>query len=158
MKSSLLSACETKHAARPLHGLRCQTTAGTDVWREARTHCVWRCLQMTACRYTNHNSDTGQCELGLGQCESLQQAAGFLVNAFGPPRHGCLLWGSRQKSGWVPIQERGEGLYLARIITSNMALVGKWSNAENVFIFCFLNENYSPDQATISHIIRLLSL
>ena len=132
-KLAMLMAYESRYTTRPIHGLRCQATARIDVWETARPQCVWRCLRMKTCRYINHKSDIGRCELGLGQCESLQQAAGYVVNAFGPPRHGCILWGSRQNSGWVPIQEKNGEIYVARIVYGDAVVIGKWNTGSELF-------------------------
>ena len=129
----MFMAYESKYTTKPIHGLRCHTTARIDVWETAHPQCVWRCLRMKTCRYMNHNSDIGRCELGLGQCESLQQAAGYVVNAFGPPRHGCILWGPRQNPGWIPVQERGGALYVARIVSDDAVLIGKWNTGSELF-------------------------
>ena len=69
----------------------------------------------------------------MGQCDSLQPAAGFMVNAFGPPGHGCLYWGSNQISGWVPVQERNGDIYLARIVSGDVVLIGKLNTQIDVF-------------------------
>ena len=96
--SCSVGVCKTRNIINRFHGLRCMTTANTAVWQTAHPQCVWRCLRMKTCRYINHNSATGQCELGLGQCESLQPAAGVLVNA-SPHLHrislllvDCMAW------------------------------------------------------------------
>ena len=83
------------------------------------------CLAMfgqKTCRYINYNPDTGHCELGFDQCESLQPTAGVLVNAFGPLRQGCLHWGARNEPGRVPVQ--GMRGYVARFIRSKDVLLG----------------------------------
>ena len=100
-------------------------TATTEqIWLAARPQCVWRCLRMKSCRYINHNSDTGQCELGLGHCESLQTAAAVMVNAFGPPRDACLHWGSSKEPGLVPFQIRS-GVYVARAFSGDAVVIGQ---------------------------------
>ena len=133
LKSALAIACETRNAMEPRHGLRCLTTASASTWQAAHPQCVWRCLQMKTCHYINYDSDTRQCELGMGQCESLQTAAGFMVNVFGPPRHDCLYWGSNQISGWVPVQERNGKIYLAPIVSADVVLVGKLNTQKGDF-------------------------
>ena len=133
LELALAIACETSNAIEPRHGLRCLTTASTSVWQTAHPQCVWRCLKTKTCHFINYDSDIGQCELGMGQCEFLQPAAGFMVNAFGPPRHDCLYWGSNQKSGWASVQERNGKIYLARIVSGDVVLIGKLNTQRNVF-------------------------
>ena len=113
--------------------LRCLTTVSTAVWQIARPQCVWQCLQKKTCRYINYNSDTGQCELGLGPCESLQPAAGVMVNALGAARHDCLHWGSRKKPGWISVQARNGAISVARRVSGNVVLIGKINNLDNKF-------------------------
>ena len=139
---SLIAACEQKHSNNTFYGLQCVTSDPTEIWQAAHPQCVWRCLRTEACRYINHNSATAQCELGFGQCESLQPAAGVIVNAFGPPRHSCLRWGSDQEAGWVPIQERNGYMYVARTTSNDVLIIGQfftvsqelWANREGVHI------------------------
>ena len=130
---NLLFTCDVRYANTPVYGLRCISSVKVDRWQAARPQCVWRCLRKKSCFYVNHNSATGQCELGLGQCESLQAAAGFVVNVFGPPRHGCLRWSSGQELGWEPIQERGGGMYVGRIVSNGVALLGHYITADEAF-------------------------
>ena len=142
LRSNLAAACELKHANKPLYGQQCVTSEPTEIWQAAHPQCVWRCLRAGACRYINHNSVTGQCELGFSQCQSLQPAAGVIVNVFGPPRQDCLRWGSDQGPGWVPIQERDGDLYVARTIINDSWFTGNffvgskelWANGEGVRI------------------------
>ena len=126
-----MAACEPRHTIRPLHGLRCLTTVSTAVWQTARPQCVWLCLHMKTCHYINYNAHAGQCELGLGQCKSLQPDIGIMVNAFGPLRLGCLHWGSKQKPGWEPVQEQNRGLYVARSASGDAVLIGKLNTKQN---------------------------
>ena len=115
------------------------TTTTSDMRQAAHPQCLWLCLRMKTCRYINHNSATGQCELGLGQCESLQLAAGVLINTFGPPRHGCIRWCARCETGTV----QGTHGYAARITSDGAVLIGTiynsssavfWANKEGVSI------------------------
>ena len=115
-------ACEFRHTNKPLHGLQCAATITRSVWQTAHPQCVWRCLQMKTCRFINHNSVTGQCDLGLSQCESLQPDAEFMVQAFGPPRHECLHWGSHQEQGRSPVREQNR--FAARIVSGDVLLIG----------------------------------
>ena len=108
-------ACDLSHTSSHLHGFRCVTIATTNVWQTAHPQCVWRCLWMKTCRYINHNSATGQCELGLGQCEYLQPAVGIMVNAFGPLQHDCIYWRSSKKPEGVPFRDKNGFRLLARL-------------------------------------------
>ena len=72
LHSILVIACDISDTNIPQHGFQCVSTATSDVRQAAHPQCVWQCLRMKTCRYINHNSATGQCELGLGQCESWQ--------------------------------------------------------------------------------------
>ena len=142
LRATLASACELRYTKQPLHGLQCVTTISRNVWETARHRCMWRCLKMENCSYINHYSATGQCELGFGQCEPLQPATGVLVQAFGPPRHGCLHWGSRQELGWVPIVEENGHNYIARTISGDALLIATfdtysfalWGNSDGVAV------------------------
>ena len=49
-----------------------------------------------------------------------------MVNVFGPPRHSCLRWSSRQVPGWEPIQERNRVMYVGRIVTNDVVLLGHY--------------------------------
>ena len=140
LHSILVTACDMRYTNSPLYGLRCVSTVAADIRQAFHPQCIWRCLRIKACHYVNHNSTTGQCELGLGQCESLQSAGGFLVNAFGPPRQGCVRWGSSQEPGWVTVRM---GLRdVARIMSSGAVLIGNyyfqweifWANKEGVSV------------------------
>ena len=121
--ATLAIACELRDTTEPFLGVKCVTVATRNAWQTARHQCMSLCMRMENCRYINHNSATGQCELGLGQCESLQPASGVMVNAFGPPRHGCLHWGSRQEPGWVPIVEENGYNYVARTLSVDVLLI-----------------------------------
>ena len=122
--SIFVSACDPRHTNRPLQGLRCVSTSATDTRKTAHPQCVWRCLRVETCHYINHNSDTGECELGHGQCESLQLAAGVLASVFGPPRQGCIRWGSNQEPGWVTV--RVASADVARIFSGDVVLIGNF--------------------------------
>ena len=122
----LISACETRITNTPLDGLRCVTNGNYVVWLTTHPQCVWRCLRMKTCHYINHNSNTGQCELGLDQCESLQPAAGVLVNGYKPSSHGCLHWGSAHRVGLVPVQIAGGYRYVARLGGNDVIPVGSF--------------------------------
>ena len=95
---------------------------------------------MKTCRYINYNSAEGQCELGLGHCESLQPATGVIVNALGPPRHGCIRWSSDREPDWVVL--RGTDGYAARIVSGEALLIGTfytgaedfWGNKQSTSI------------------------
>ena len=138
--SILVTACDPRHTNRPLYGLRCVSTVTANMRQAAHPQCVWRCLRMKTCHYINHNSDTGECELGLGQCESLQSAAGFAVSVFGSPRLGCLRWGSNQEPGSVTVRVAAGNV--ARIVSVDTVLIGNsyprsgqfWSNMEGVSV------------------------
>ena len=155
LHSNLIAACELKHSNNTLYGLQCVTSVPTEIWQTAQPQCVWRCLRAEACRYINHNSATGQCELGFSQCESLQPAAGVIVNVFGPPRHDCLRWGSDQKAGWVPIQERNGHIYVGRTTSNDLLIIGSFfvgggelcTNREGERM-CFVAENQNIEILT----------
>ena len=137
----LIIACDLSYTNRTLHGLRCVTSATTDVRQTARPQCVWRCLRKKICHYINYNSETGQCELGLGDCESLQPAVGVMVHAYGPPRLGCIYWLPSQNVEGEPSQGQGgvryagclEGQY-GSIGTFNMDGRSFWANMEGEHI------------------------
>ena len=143
LKSALVNACESRSTTKPIFGLGCLTNASTAVCQTAHPQCVWRCLWKKTCRYINYNWSTGWCELGLGQCESLQSTTGILVNAFGPPRLTCLNWISSQGSGGLPIKIKGYESYAARITSGDAVLIGTfytdhprrfWANKEGMQI------------------------
>ena len=95
---------------------------------------------MKSCHYTNHNSATGQCELGLGQCEYLQSAAAVMVNVFWPHRDACLCWSSGQEPAWVPVEV--PNIYVARVVNGDavvienlyLSLESFWANNEGIWI------------------------
>ena len=120
----LVDACETRITNTPLDGLRCVTNGNTVVWLTAHPQCVWRCLRMKTCRYINYKTDSEKCELGLDECESLQPAAGVMVNVYGPTRHDCLQWVSAHGVGLVPVQIRGGYMYVARLGGDDAVPVG----------------------------------
>ena len=132
-----ITACDVKHTNQPTYGDRCDASSNTEVtlWQTDRPQCVWKCLKLKTCRYINHNSDTGQCDLGLDKCETLVPAVGVAVSAFGPPRDTCVHWGSRHQHGRVPVEVRflGKIIYLARMITENTLLVGKFNHGDGWF-------------------------
>ena len=139
-----ITACDVKHTSEPRYGNHVVASPNTEetLCQTDRPQCVWKCLILKTCRYINHNYDAGQCDLGLDMCESLGPALGITVSAFGPPRDTCVHWGSRQEHGRVPVEVRflGKIIYLARMITDDTLLVGKfnpgdgwfWANNEGV--------------------------
>ena len=127
------SACDILVTGQPTLAYRCVANSGAQVGLiEAKfPQCVWRCTGKKICRYINHNSATDQCELGLGQCDSVEADVGFMVMAFGPPRQVCLQWGSSNEHGRVPVQvevtvQRANYIYVARIIYGDNVLLGKF--------------------------------
>ena len=136
------NACQIRHANKPLAALRCVTSTTTEIRQIARPQCVWRCLRMKTCRYINYNFDSGHCELGFSECETLQPTPGVMVTVFGPPRHGCLHWGSSQESGFVPVEARDGVIYVARTLISDDVIIGNlftnngelWANRDGVRI------------------------
>ena len=138
--SILVTACSPRRTNRPLHDLRCVSTAAADMRQEALPQCVWRCLQMKDCLYINNNSVIGECELGHGQCESLQPAAGVLASLFGPLFDNCIRWGSSHKPGWVTVRVAIRDV--ARIVRADSVLIGNfyfrrgqvWANKKGVSI------------------------
>ena len=126
-------ACALRYTNKPIIGLRCATTITTAVVQAAHPQCVWRCLRAHSCRYINHDSVTDQCDVGLGQCESLQRATGAMVQAFGPPRRGCLRWGSKQEPGWVPVVGKNGDNYVARTVSGDVSLIGTYDTYSSAF-------------------------
>ena len=138
-----VNVCDVKYTKQPLYRNRCVPSSNTEVSlrQTDRPQCMWKCLKLKTCRYINHNAGTGQCDLGLDKCESLEPAVGVTVNVFGPPRDVCVQWGPRHQHGRVPVEVQflGKVIYLARILTGNSLLVGKftllgnfWANDEGV--------------------------
>ena len=142
LHSVLLNACDTRHTNTPLQGLRCVSSVTADMRQIAHSQCVWRCLRIKTCYYINHNSDTGEYELGLGQCESLQSAAGFVVSVFGPPRHGCIRWGSSQEPGSVTV--RVGSVDVARIVSGDTVLIGNFDFLSRQFWFNVKGVSFGP--------------
>ena len=144
----LVTPCELKYARAPLDGQRCVSDEAADMLHTDHHQCVWRCLMMKTCHYINHNSNTGQCELGLGQCQSLHSAAEIMANAFGPSRQGCFQWGSDQKPGQIPVQTPNGRRYAARVVSGNDVLIGSFYTSSRAFygvrnnmVFGLINEN-----------------
>ena len=140
-----ITTCDVRYTRQPIDGHRCVATSNTEItlWSTHHPQCVWKCLTLKTCRYINYNYATGQCDLGLGMCESLVPAIGVAVRAFGPPRDTCVHWGSREMHGRVPVelQELNKVIYLARVTRDDALLVGKfessyggrfWANDEGV--------------------------
>ena len=145
LPSELVTTCKNLYTKQPLNGYHCETNQYTSVTLHPAQYpqCVWRCLSKTTCRYINHNIDTGQCELGFGQCVSLKMNVAFSFMVFGPLRHDCLHWGSDVEPGRVPIQVLNNYYnYVARIVNPNYVLLGRlnskneqfWANSESILI------------------------
>ena len=129
--------CNILHTKQPTYNYRCVASPSTDValYRADFPQCVWRCLRNTLCRYINHTSITGTCKLGFGQSDYLKADVGFMFNIFELPRNDCLLWGSCDEPGLVPIQAYlgSQMLYVARIVSKNILLIGKYRNVNRDF-------------------------
>ena len=96
-----VAGCETRYTKKPLYEHRCVSTSEVAVSKTDRHKCQWQCVQQN-CSYINHNPSSDQCEIGLGQCESLAPAVGVLVNIFWQPRDVCLHWApTRNRDGWL---------------------------------------------------------
>ena len=103
----LAVACETRYRKQPLYGHHCISSSDVVVLQADHTECQWRCLRTQDCSYINYNTDRDQCEIGLGQCESLAPANGIMVSVYWQPRDICLHWGSYQEPGRVAVGEAG---------------------------------------------------
>ena len=140
LHSILIVACNLRYTHRPLIGVQCLTNTKEVGDGITRRQCVWRCLRMKTCLHVNHNSDTGECKLGLSLCELLQPAAGVSVNAFGPPRLGCVQWSTNQGPGYERLEDQNGDMYIARIISAGSVVIGLfdiawgefWGNREGV--------------------------
>ena len=129
------AACETMYTKHPLYGYRCKSSFDIVLHQADRTECQWRCLKIPNCSYINYNPESDQCEIGLGQCESLAPAIGVMVNVYWQPRDVCLHWGSYQQPGRVAF---GAGSHrpAARIKHGEALVVGKYAAyRSNPFIF-----------------------
>ena len=136
LQSECVTSCGTFHTKPPMYDYRCEAYPSTEttLLQTAYPQCLWRCLMKRTCQFINHNSATGVCQLGLGQCETLRADAGFMVVVFEPPRHDCLHWGSKEEAGRRPVQGRGpKVIYAARIANQNAWLIGKFTNNSQHF-------------------------
>ena len=125
LHSILIVACELRYTYQPLNGAQCVTNTKKIVDGIARPQCVWRCSRMKTCLHVNHNSDPQQCELGLSLCELLLPVAGVSMNAFGPPRLGCIQWSTNQGPGYERIKDSKNGdMYIARITNAGSVVIG----------------------------------
>ena len=127
---SIAIACNTRYTNHPYASHTCVPEDASElaIWHVSHPQCVWRCLKMEQCRYTNYNMHSGQWELGLGQCVSLVKAPGVLVNAYGPERHTCLHWRSHTYEGLMPV-ETDDGFqhtYVARVRVADALVIGKF--------------------------------
>ena len=114
------------YAGQPTYGYRCISSDNSviSLLQTDRPQCVWNCLRLETCRYINHNYGTGQCDIGLAKCNSMAPMVGDTINAFGPHREPCLLWGSSQEPGHVPVEGQDWSvLYLARRIKDDTLVV-----------------------------------
>ena len=118
------AACETMYTKHPLYGHHCKSSFDVVLHQADRTECKWRCLKIPNCSYINYNPDSDQCEIGLGQCESLAPAIGVMVNVYWQPRDVCLHWGSYQEPGGVAFGA-GRNRPVARIKHGEALVVGK---------------------------------
>ena len=120
----VIAACETRYTKEPLYEHRCVSGSEVVVHHVDRSRCQWQCLKQN-CSYTNYNPDSNQCEIGLGQCESLAPAAGVLVNVYWQPRAVCLHWGSYQEPRRVALWG-GSPRAVSRIKHGQALVVGKY--------------------------------
>ena len=119
------AACETRYTKHPLYGHRCISSSDVVVHQADRRECQWRCLKIQYCSYINYNPNSDQCEIGLGQCESLVPAAGVMVNIYWQPRDVCLHWGFYQELGRVAVW-RGSPRPVCRTKLENALVIGKY--------------------------------
>ena len=104
-----VATCETRYTWGPLYEHRCMPGSEVSVSLVDRSRCQWQCLRQN-CSYINYHPDSNQCEIGLGQCESLVSAVGVMVNVYWQPRDNCLHWGSYQEPGRVAVGEGGRSV------------------------------------------------
>ena len=154
LHSIIATTCKIRNTRDPILGLQCMTSVTENVWDTSHPQCIWQCLRVEKCRYVNYKSDTGQCELGLGECESLQLAAGMMVNAFGPPRHACVHWGSSGGPGWVPV--RATYGYAARVVIEDVVIIGIFYRNNGEFWSSTASERIGPLKEA-DHNIEILS-
>ena len=128
------AACETMYTKHPLYGHRCKSSFDVVLHQADRTGCQWRCLKIPNCSFINYNPDSDQCEIGLGQCESLAPAIGVMVNVYWQPRDVCLHWGSYQEPGRVAFGA-SKNRPAARIKRGEALVVGKYVADHNPRIF-----------------------
>ena len=128
-------ACSILYTKQPTYGYRCVAGTEMSLYHADFPQCIWQCLRKRFCRYINHNSVTGTCELGFVKCEYLKPDVGFMVNIFELPRNDCLHWGSRKEPGRVPVQayQGSQMLYVARIVSENNLLIGKYRSVNRYF-------------------------
>ena len=135
IQSLFVTAGNARYTKQPIYGHRCIASTNITLWQTKRPQCVWKCLGLKTCQCINHNHGTGQCDLGLGKCESLEPTVGSAVNVFGPPRDNCVRWGSKHDPGRVPVQMSFDrfDLYLARIMINDILLIGSLISKNRMF-------------------------
>ena len=123
----VVAACETRYTKEPLHEYRCVSDSEVVVSKTDNQKCQMQCLRQN-CSYINYNPDSNQCEIGLGQCESLARAVGVLVNVYWQPRDACLHWGSYQEPGRVAvgIEDNDPPMYAGRTKVGEAMVIGKF--------------------------------
>ena len=102
------------------------------VSRIDRPKCQWQCLKQN-CSYITYNPEGDQCEIGLGECESLVPSAGAIVNVYWQPRDVCLHWGSYQEPGRVAVGggDYDTPMYAGRTMIDEAMVLGKFMAAPN---------------------------
>ena len=122
-----VATCDTRYTREPLYGHRCMAGSEAAVSQVDRPRCQWQCLRQN-CSYINYNPDSDQCEIGLGQCESLAPTAGVMVNVYWQPRDDCLHWASYQEPGRLAVGEGGRSVpsYAGRTKIGEAMVLGKF--------------------------------
>ena len=106
-QGKFINSCAVKHINNEFYECICvaqNDEENKDFGSLNLPQCILTCLTMTTCRYINYNEAAGQCNLGLGACQNLKPAPGFLIQEFGPHKDVCLFWESADEPGRVPVQ------------------------------------------------------
>ena len=82
-QSGLATSCGDLYTNPPINGYRCETNLNTTVTLHQSQFSQCVCFSRKTCRHINHNFAIGQCELGLGQYESLRPSVTSSLWSFG---------------------------------------------------------------------------
>ena len=131
-----VASCDKRYTKALLYEHRCVSGSEVIVSPVDRPQCQWQCLKHK-CNYINYNPNSHQCEIGLGQCESLVSASGVMVNVYWQQRDVCLHWGSYQEPGRVAVGQAdlNPPRYAGRTKIGEAMVLGSFWENPNIHIW-----------------------